>query len=109
MQKHEDKEKAMAAARILVVDDEATIRRTMRDLLTEEGYVVTTASSGEAGVALLKDNTFELLVIDLRLPGIDGMQVAAAAKAQQPDAAQIILTGHGSMETAIEGIHQGVF
>ncbi len=99
----------MSAARILIVDDEASIRRTMRDLLSEEGYTVTTASSGEAGVALLKDHTFDLMVIDLRLPGIDGMQVVAAAKEQQPDAALIVLTGHGSMETAIEGLHQGIF
>lgn len=99
----------MAPAHILVIDDEAGIRRTMRDLLTEEGYTVTTASSGEAGVALIKDNSFDLLLIDLRLPGIDGMEVVKEAKEHLPDASLIILTGHGSIETAIEGLHQGIF
>jgi DNA-binding response OmpR family regulator len=99
----------MAPAHILVIDDEAGIRRTMRDLLTEEGYTVTTASSGEAGVALIKDNSYDLLLIDLRLPGIDGMEVVKQAKEYLPDAALIILTGHGSIETAIEGLHQGIF
>lgn len=99
----------MAPAHILVIDDEAGIRRTMRDLLTEEGYTVTTASSGEAGVALIKDNSYDLLLIDLRLPGIDGMEVVKQAKEHLPDASLIILTGHGSIETAIEGLHQGIF
>lgn len=96
-------------ARILLVDDEANIRLTLSALLEEEGYQVTTAASGEAALDLLDAQPFDLLIVDLRLPGVDGMHVAAKVRDSNLDTAVIVLTGHGSMETAVEGIHQGVF
>lgn len=94
---------------LLVVDDETNIRLTLKTLLTRAGYDVITASNGEEAVALLHQRSFDLLLVDLQMPGIDGMQVVAAARECQPDSAVIVLTGHGSLETAIEGLHQGVF
>ncbi len=94
---------------ILVVDDEMSIRLTLQALLNRAGYRVMLAASGEEALALLAQHTFELLLVDLKMPGIDGMQVVAASREQLPDATVIVLTGHGSLETAIEGLHQGVF
>ena len=96
-------------ARILLVDDEASIRLTLGALLERTGYEVTSADGGEQAVQLLEGQAFDLLLTDLRMPGIDGMQVVTAARQRQPDVAVIVLTGHGSLETAIEGLHQQVF
>jgi DNA-binding response OmpR family regulator len=96
-------------ARILLVDDEASIRLTLGALLERTGYDVTSAESGEQAVQLFERQPFDLLLTDLRMPGIDGMQVVAAARQRQPDVAVIVLTGHGSLESAIDGLHQQIF
>jgi DNA-binding response OmpR family regulator len=96
-------------ARILMVDDEAAIRLTLGALLDRAGYDVTPAENGEEAIMLLERQAFDLLLVDLKMPGMDGMQVVAAARARQPDIAVIVLTGHGSLDTAVEGLHQGIF
>jgi DNA-binding response OmpR family regulator len=96
-------------AHILLVDDEASIRLTLSALLQRAGYDTTAAENGEAAVALLEQHIFDLLLVDLKMPGMDGMQVVAAARQRQPDIAIIVLTGHGSLDTAVEGLHQGIF
>ena len=95
--------------RILIVDDEASIRLTLSTLLKRAGHEVTSAENGEEAVSILERQSFDLLLVDLKMPGMDGMQVVAAARQRQPDIAIIVLTGHGSLETAIDGLHQGVF
>ena len=97
------------AAQILIVDDEASIRLTLGALLKRAGYEVTPAENGAEAVALLERQLFDLMLVDLKMPGMDGMQVVAAARKRQPDVAIIVLTGHGSLDTAVEGLHQGVF
>jgi len=97
------------AAQILIVDDESSIRLTLSALLKRAGFEVTSAENGPEAVALLERQAFELLLVDLKMPGMDGMQVVAAARQRQPDLAIIVLTGHGSLETAVEGLHHGVF
>lgn len=94
---------------ILVVDDEAPIRTTLSALLRREGYGVTTAGSGEDAIALLQHRRFDLLLVDLKMTGVDGMAVARAAQEHDPDVAIIILTGHGSLESAIEGLRRDIF
>src|SRR5919108_1575302 len=96
-------------ARLLIVDDEASIRLTLSALLQRAGYDVTSAENGEEAVTLLERQGFDLLLVDLKMPGMDGMQVVAAARPRQADIAIIVLTGHGSLDTAIEGLHQGIF
>src|SRR5262245_64889895 len=95
--------------RILMVDDEASIRVTLGAILTRAGYEVTSAGDGQEAVQLLERQAFDLLLVDLKMPGMGGMQVVAAARQRQPDLAIIVLTGHGSLETAVEGLHQGIF
>ncbi len=97
------------AGRILIVDDETNIRLTLSALLRRAGFDVTSAERGQDAVALLEQQTFDVALIDLKMPGMDGMQVLDAAKSRQPDIEAIILTGHGSLETAIEAMHQRVF
>src|SRR5215217_4092771 len=97
------------AAQILIVDDEAAIRLTLSALLKRAGFEVTSAENGPEAVAQLERRAFELMLVDLKMPGMDGMQVVAAARKRQPDLAIIVLTGHGSLETAVEGLHHGVF
>lgn len=96
-------------AHILVVDDEMAIRVSMGDLLKRRGYEVVTAASGEEALEQIYQRPFDLLLLDLKMPGIDGVEVARRARQRQPEAAIIILTGHGSLESAMEGIHLGVF
>src|SRR5215211_4237157 len=106
----EDRSRAMSqSARILIVDDEATIRLTLGTLLKRAGYEVTPAENGHEAIALLEQQRFDLMLVDLKMPEMDGMQVVAAARQRQADLAIIVLTGHGSLETAVEGLHQGVF
>jgi DNA-binding response OmpR family regulator len=96
-------------AEILLVDDEATIRLTLGAMLERAGYGVTVADNGEEAVTLLERQAFDLLLVDMKMPGMDGVQVIAAARARQPDIAIIVLTGHGSLETAITGLHYHIF
>jgi DNA-binding response OmpR family regulator len=94
---------------ILLVDDEASIRLTLGALLERSGYDVTSADGGEQAIRLLEQHEFALLLTDLKMPGIGGMQVVAAARQRLPDIAVIVLTGHGSLESAIDGLHLQVF
>jgi DNA-binding response OmpR family regulator len=96
-------------AAVLVVDDEASIRLTLRALLERAGHRVVEAEHGEAALALVEQQAFDLMLVDLKMPGMDGMQVVEGARARQPDLAVIVLTGHGSLDSAIDGLHHGVF
>jgi DNA-binding response OmpR family regulator len=97
------------SAHILIVDDEAPIRLTMDSLLRRRGYNVTTAEDGERALEQLHQETFDLLLLDLSMPGLSGLDVAKRAHELQPEAAVIFLTGHGSLESAIQSMHLGVF
>ncbi len=96
-------------ARILIVDDESSIRLTLGTMLQRAGYDVTQAENGAEAIERLEQQSFDLLLVDLKMPGMDGMQVVAAARLRQADLAIVVLTGHGSLDTAVEGLHQGIF
>ena len=96
-------------ANILLVDDEASIRFTLGTLLERSGYEVATADNGDQALQLLEQHEFDLLLTDLKMPGIGGMQVVAAARQRQSDIAVIVLTGHGSLDSAIDSLHFQVF
>lgn len=97
------------SGRILVVDDESTIRLTLSTMLKRQGFDVSSAENGFEAIELLERQLFDLMIVDLKMPGMDGMQVVDAARKRQADLAIIVLTGHGSLDTAIEGLHQGIF
>ncbi|MFN8496470.1 MAG: response regulator transcription factor [Anaerolineae bacterium] len=96
-------------AQILVVDDELPIRTTIAEMLKRQGYDVSTAGTGEEALGLVYQRPFDLLLLDLKMPGLSGLDVAQRARERLPEVAIIILTGHGSLESAIEGLHLGVF
>jgi DNA-binding response OmpR family regulator len=97
----------MEPARILVVDDEAGIRFFLEEALAGDGHEVLAVDSGEAALERIAAETFDLALIDLRMKGIGGVEVLAALRRQSPGTAAIILTAHGSLETAVEALRQG--
>jgi DNA-binding response OmpR family regulator len=94
-------------ARILVVDDQPGIRFFLEEVLRGEGYQVVTAESGEAALEWIADQTFDLAVIDLVMKEVSGIEVLTALKRDTPSTAAIVLTAHGSLETAVEALRQG--
>jgi len=93
--------------KILVVDDEETTRRSLADILRLEGAHVKTAGGGEAAVEALQQETFDLILLDLKMPGMDGLDVLRIANSVAPDTQVILLTAHGSLESAIAALRLG--
>ena len=98
---------AMNEIRILIVDDEDTLRMTLADLLASEEREIVTASSGEEALAYLEDGAFDLLVVDLIMSGIDGLQVIDVAQKMSPQAQIIMLTAYGTLDSAIQAMRRG--
>jgi len=97
------------SASILLVDDDAAFRHVMSGELGRLGYQVTTAASGEEAVQRVTAGEPEVVVLDLRLPGMTGLDALKAINATSPATEVIMLTGHGSIDTAIESIRIGAF
>ncbi|KUG29266.1 nitrogen assimilation regulatory protein [hydrocarbon metagenome] len=96
-------------AQILIVDDDHQLRQSFERLLAAEGYAVRTASTGEAGVEMVRDDLPDLVVMDVRMPGISGLEAYAAMREIEPRLPVIIMTAHGTTETAIEATRMGAF
>jgi len=92
---------------ILLVEDEAVMRESVRDWLTDVGYQVETAEDGEQALKTIGEQDFGLLILDLRLPGKDGLEVLQEARAKHPQLKGIIITAYPSVETAVEAIKRG--
>ena len=93
--------------RILIVDDEKSIRLSLADELEDEGYRVSTAANGEEAFKLLAEEDFDLVITDLVMEGIDGIEVLKKAKTLDPVLSVLILTGYGNLETAIAALRLG--
>ncbi len=96
-------------ADILVIDDEAAIRDTLKDILEYEKYRVTTAEDGNKGIQLLQRGSFDAVLCDVKMPGIDGMELLDRAQALAPDVPIIMISGHGTVEMAIEATKKGAY
>ena len=94
-------------AYILVVDDEAGVRFFLEELLERDGHQVVAVESGEAALECISAQEFDLVLVDLRLQGIGGMDVLAAVRDTAPDTPVIVLTAHASLESAMEALRQG--
>lgn len=97
----------MTPAQVLIVDDEEAIRASLEELLVRDGHRMAAADSGERALELIARQQFDLILLDLRMPGIGGLEVLVAVREQALDTAVIVLTGYGSMDTAIEALRQG--
>ena len=96
-------------ARILVIDDEAEIRRSVRMILEYDGYDVLEASSGPEGVALAEKETPDLVFLDVKMPGMDGLEALQRIKAVNDTLPVVIISGHGTVSTAVEATKAGAF
>ena len=92
---------------LLIVDDEKPLREAVAERLSDHGFVVEQAGSGEDAIQRITDFAFDVLITDLRLPGIDGRQVLDAALERYPDLVAIVITGYGTVKDAVDAIKQG--
>ncbi len=98
----------METKHIFVVDDEPGITLLCSRLLSKAGYWVETQTDPRAAIEYMRDNKIDLLLVDVRMPEVDGFEVIQHAQRLQPDASILIMTGHGTVETAIRALRQGV-
>jgi two-component system, NtrC family, response regulator AtoC len=96
-----------APKHLLIVDDEAALREAIAERLSDHGFVVEQAATGEEALERLADFAFDVLITDLRLPGIDGRKVLEAALERYPEIIPIVITGYGTVKDAVEAIKQG--
>ena len=94
-------------AKVLLVDDETDFLATLAERLESRGLKVNTAASGEDAVRKVDDQSYDLIILDLAMPGIDGLETLKRIKAKQPDAEIIMLSGQGSIKTSIEAMKLG--
>jgi DNA-binding NtrC family response regulator len=95
--------------RILVIDDEESIRDLLKDFLDTKGLEVVTALDGETGLALLKEEKFDLFLLDLMMPGISGLDVLRETVSEKIDTPSIVITAHATVQTAVEAMKLGAF
>jgi DNA-binding response OmpR family regulator len=93
--------------KILVVDDEAAARKSLADILRLEDFNVTAAENGQTALERLEEDPYDLMLLDIKMPGMSGVEVLKKASALAPELKIILLTAHGSLESAIEAIRQG--
>ncbi len=95
--------------RVLLVDDEATLLEYLSKRLLRQGHTVKATFSGEEAIEVAKQEHFDVAVVDLKMPGIDGVETQARLREIQPFLQCIVLTGHGSIESALESGHKDAF
>ncbi|MGZ8847222.1 MAG: sigma-54-dependent transcriptional regulator [Pyrinomonadaceae bacterium] len=96
-------------ARILIVDDEAVVRDSLGDWFRDEGYDVETADSAKVALEKLAGASWDIFLLDVRMPGIDGLELQRKLKEAQPEATVIIMTAYASVESAVEAMKQGAY
>ena len=99
----------MKGSKILLVDDEVVFTANMSKLLTSRGYRVTAVNSGDAAIHELEKDDFDVVVLDLKMPGMDGITTLKEIKKLDLFTQTLILTGHGSIDTALEAVKFGAY
>src|SRR5947209_15928918 len=98
---------ASGGAQVLVVDDEPLIRDTLAEYLQGEGFGVHVCGTGEEALALARDRRFDIVLCDVHLPGIDGIEVLQRLLQINPEAAVLLITAYATVENAVEAFHRG--
>ena len=96
-------------SRILVIDDERSIRNTLKDILEFEKYKVDVAEDGFKALELIKTTDFDVILCDIKMPGMDGIEVLQKIEELKPDTPVVMISGHGNIDTAVESIKKGAF
>ncbi|MCK9411067.1 MAG: sigma-54 dependent transcriptional regulator [Prolixibacteraceae bacterium] len=97
------------ALKILVIDDERSIRNTLKDILGFEGYQVELAENGKEGIDLVQATDFDIILCDIKMPEMDGLEVLEQIRKVKPESTVVMISGHGTIETAVEAIKKGAF
>lgn len=96
-------------ADILIIDDEKAIRKTLTEILSFEGYKLEEAADGEEGLKKFKEKSFDLVLCDIKMPKLDGIEFLQKAGEVNPDVPIIMISGHGNIETAVEAVKKGAY
>ncbi len=96
-------------ARILIVDDEEIVRKSLAGWFEQSGYEVMTAPGGKEALRLVADGAFDLYFLDVKMPGMDGLELQRRIRQAQPDATVIILTAYGTVDTAVQALKDGAY
>ncbi len=99
----------MSNEKILIIDDEASIRSSLQGILEDEGFAVRTAESGEGGLEVLKNQSFDLVLLDIWLPQMGGLEVLERIMAGEENPQVVMISGHGTIETAVKATRLGAF
>jgi len=95
--------------KVLVIDDEAIVRISSKRTLAPEGYEVKLAESGKEGIEILGNETFDLILLDLKMPDMDGIEVLKVIMERWPGTKVIIVTGYSTVETAVQALRLGAY
>lgn len=95
--------------RILIIDDETSIRRTLRDILENEGYAIDDAPDGSEGLKLVKANHYDVVLCDIKMPKMDGLEVLDKILESNSDVPVVMISGHGNIDTAVDAIRKGAY
>jgi DNA-binding NtrC family response regulator len=96
-------------ASILIIDDEKAIRKTLTEILSFEGYKIDEAADGEEGLKRFSEKKYDLVLCDIKMPKLDGIEFLERAKMLHPDVPIIMISGHGNIDTAVEAVKKGAF
>lgn len=96
-------------SRILVIDDERSIRNTLKDILEFEKYTVELAEDGFKALEMLQTKDFDVILCDIKMPGMDGIEVLQKVEEIKPDTPVVMISGHGNIDTAVESIKKGAY
>jgi len=94
---------------VLIIDDDPGMRSTLSDILEEAGYEVCSYGKGIEALDWLKKNPFEVVIVDIKLPDMDGIKLLEEARLINPESAVIMMTGYASVETAVEAMKEGAY
>jgi DNA-binding NtrC family response regulator len=99
----------MSRPRILVIDDEEIVRVSCKKCLTPEGYDVDVAANGIEGLAMTENNRYDVILTDLKMPDMDGMEFLTKVKERHPDTKVIMITGYSTVEHAVRAMRMGAY
>ena len=94
---------------ILIIDDEKAIRKTLSEILSYEGYKIDEAGDGEEGLKKFKERSYDVVLCDIKMPKIDGIEFLDKSREANPDIPVIMISGHGTIETAVEAVKKGAY